>query len=116
GRRPRGAAAPRARPPGVPCHCGPGGPPPTRTGADMGVQLRVDPVACAGHGACAELLPELISRDEWGYPIVAGQPVPRGLRREARPAVPRRPAPAPAPPPGAGGAPLPPRSARTAAG
>jgi len=53
----------------------------------MGVQLRVDPVACTGHGACAELLPELIARDEWGYPIVAGQPVPRGLRREARRAV-----------------------------
>ena len=53
----------------------------------MGVQLRVDPVACAGHGACAELLPELITLDEWGYPIVADQPVPRGLRREARRAL-----------------------------
>ncbi len=53
----------------------------------MGKQLRVDPVACAGHGACAELLPELITLDEWGYPIVADQPVPRGLQREARRAV-----------------------------
>ncbi len=50
----------------------------------MGKQLRVDPVACAGHGACAELLPELITLDEWGYPIVSDQPVPRGLQREAR--------------------------------
>ena len=49
--------------------------------------LRVNPVACAGHGACAELLPELITRDEWGYPIVADRPVPHGLRREARRAM-----------------------------
>ena len=50
-------------------------------------QLRVDPVACSGHGACAELLPELITLDEWGYPVVADRPVPRGLHREARRAV-----------------------------
>jgi len=53
----------------------------------MEERLRVNPVACAGHGACAELLPELITLDEWGYPIAADQPVPRGLRREARRAV-----------------------------
>jgi ferredoxin len=53
----------------------------------MGKRLRVNPVACAGHGACAELLPELITRDEWGYPMVADQPVPRELQREARRAV-----------------------------
>jgi ferredoxin len=53
----------------------------------MNKRLRVDPVACAGHGACAELLPELITLDEWGYPIVADRPVPRGLRHEARHAV-----------------------------
>jgi ferredoxin len=53
----------------------------------MAKRLQVNPVACAGHGACAELLPELIALDEWGYPIVADQPVPRGLEREARRAV-----------------------------
>jgi ferredoxin len=47
-------------------------------------RLRVNPVACAGHGACAELLPELITLDEWGYPIVADKPVPHGLAREGR--------------------------------
>ena len=41
-----------------------------------GIRLRVNPVACAGHGACAELLPELISLDEWGYPIVADTTLP----------------------------------------
>ena len=33
-------------------------------------QMRVDWPACKGHGVCAELLPEVISLDEWGYPIV----------------------------------------------
>jgi ferredoxin len=32
--------------------------------------LRVNPIACTGHGVCAELLPELIVLDPWGYPIV----------------------------------------------
>jgi ferredoxin len=32
--------------------------------------LRVNPIACTGHGVCAELLPELIGIDPWGYPIV----------------------------------------------
>jgi ferredoxin len=33
-------------------------------------QLRVDWPACKGHGLCAEILPEVVSLDEWGYPIV----------------------------------------------
>ena len=49
--------------------------------------LRLNPVACAGHGACAELLPEVISLDEWGYPVLAPGPVPAGLARRARRAV-----------------------------
>ncbi|MDR0342615.1 MAG: ferredoxin [Nocardiopsaceae bacterium] len=53
----------------------------------MGRKLRVDPIACAGHGVCAELLPELISLDEWGYPILADGPVPQRLERLARRAV-----------------------------
>jgi ferredoxin len=32
--------------------------------------LRVNPIACTGHGVCAELLPELIELDPWGFPIV----------------------------------------------
>jgi ferredoxin len=53
----------------------------------MGKQLRVDPTACAGHGLCAELAPELVTLDEWGYPIVTERLVPRGLNRTARRAV-----------------------------
>jgi ferredoxin len=37
-----------------------------------GDQMRVDWPACKAHGVCAELLPEIISLDEWGYPIVHG--------------------------------------------
>jgi ferredoxin len=49
--------------------------------------LRVNPIACSGHGLCAELLPELISLDEWGYPVLADREVPPRLAREARRAV-----------------------------
>jgi ferredoxin len=53
----------------------------------MGKQLRVNPIACSAHGLCAELLPELITLDEWGYPILPREPVPRRLERHARRAV-----------------------------
>jgi ferredoxin len=53
----------------------------------MADTLRVNPIACSGHGVCAELLPELIELDEWGYPIVDSRPVPPALDPEARRAV-----------------------------
>lgn len=49
--------------------------------------LRVDWTKCVANGACAELLPELIQLDEWGYPVVDGDPLPPVLEREARSAV-----------------------------
>jgi ferredoxin len=49
--------------------------------------LRVDPIACEGHGLCAELFPERIELDEWGYPIVAGESVPPELLKHARRAI-----------------------------
>jgi methionine sulfoxide reductase heme-binding subunit len=49
--------------------------------------LRVNPIACSGHGLCAELLPELITLDRWGYPMLADQPVPAWLTRRATRAV-----------------------------
>ncbi len=33
-------------------------------------RLVVDPIRCEGHGLCAELVPERITLDDWGYPIV----------------------------------------------
>jgi ferredoxin len=53
----------------------------------MPESLRVNPINCTGHGVCAELLPELISLDEWGYPIIDPHPVPPPLDRAARRAV-----------------------------
>lgn len=50
-------------------------------------RLRLDPVACAGFGLCAELLPELITLDEWNYPVLQPGAVPPGLLRHARRAV-----------------------------
>jgi ferredoxin len=51
------------------------------------VRLRVDPVACEAHGLCAELLPELIELDEWGYPVIVDAEVPASLEPLARRAV-----------------------------
>ena len=42
----------------------------------MSHQLRVNPIACTGHGVCAELLPEIIELDPWGYPILRSATVP----------------------------------------
>ena len=53
----------------------------------MAETLRVNPIDCTGHGVCAELLPELVSLDEWGYPLVDPRPVPPALDRDARRAV-----------------------------
>ena len=53
----------------------------------MSDRIRVNPIACQGHGLCAELFPERIRLDDWGYPIVDPEPIPRGLRRHARRAV-----------------------------
>jgi ferredoxin len=55
------------------------------------MKLRVDPIMCDGHGMCAELLPELIRLDDWGYPILDVAEVPaelEGLARRAADACP----------------------------
>jgi ferredoxin len=53
----------------------------------MSQHLRVNPIACEAHGMCAELLPELIELDDWGYPIIDDRPVPDELSALARRAV-----------------------------
>jgi ferredoxin len=49
--------------------------------------LDVDRIRCDGYGMCAELLPELIALDDWGYPIVRPGGVPEDLRGLAGRAV-----------------------------
>ncbi len=51
------------------------------------LMLRIDRIACDGRGTCAELLPELIALDDWGYPIIADGTVPRNLESLAHAAV-----------------------------
>jgi ferredoxin len=49
----------------------------------MSHRLRVNPIACEAHGMCAELLPERITLDEWGYPLIDGEPLQRGQLENA---------------------------------
>jgi ferredoxin len=50
-------------------------------------RLQVNPITCEGHGLCAELLPELIRLDDWGYPIIDRTEVSPELEDLARRAV-----------------------------
>ena len=50
-------------------------------------RLAIDRIRCDGHGMCAELLPELIELDDWGYPILRSASVPADLEALARRAV-----------------------------
>jgi len=50
----------------------------------MSLRLKVNPIACEAHGMCAELLPERIVLDEWGYPILDGRPLPVELTAMAK--------------------------------
>jgi len=50
------------------------------------MKLRIDMTACEGRELCAELLPELISLDDWGFPIISSQ-IPVELEDYAREAV-----------------------------
>ncbi|HEV2591357.1 MAG TPA: ferredoxin [Gaiellaceae bacterium] len=49
-------------------------------------ELHLDPIACDGHGLCAELFPEGITLDDWGFPIIEGA-VPPALEKQAQRAV-----------------------------
>jgi len=50
----------------------------------MSHRLRLNPIACEAHGMCAELLPERITLDEWGYPLLDDEPLPGPLLEHAR--------------------------------
>ena len=77
--RPR-ARRPRARPvPRLPAGAD--------AGAAVNPHLHIDPIACDGRGLCAELFPEWIALDDWGYPIVDHGPIPEQLLVHARRAV-----------------------------
>ncbi len=48
------------------------------------MRIRVNPIDCAAHGLCAEILPEWVGIDEWGYPILDGEELPTQLVGHAR--------------------------------
>ncbi len=50
----------------------------------MAQALRLDPIRCDGYGICAVHLPERITLDEWGYPVIEPGPVPERLLSRAR--------------------------------
>jgi ferredoxin len=50
-------------------------------------RLHANMIECDGHGLCAEVVPELIGLDEWGYPVIAPDPVPDNLVKHAKRAV-----------------------------
>ena len=52
-----------------------------------GARLRADPIACDGRGLCAEVLPEVITLDDWGFPIITDEEIPAGLMAAADEAV-----------------------------
>ena len=49
--------------------------------------VTIDRIKCDGHGLCAELLPELVRLDDWGYPIISPGPIPQPLQAHAQRAV-----------------------------
>jgi ferredoxin len=59
-----------------------------RIGRMKDLRITINPVACDAYGYCAEILPEMIGLDEWGYPIIRDGPLDRDLvalaRRAAR--------------------------------
>jgi ferredoxin len=50
-------------------------------------RIAIDRIRCDGRGHCAELLPELLRLDDWGYPIIATGPIPDHLQSHAQRAV-----------------------------
>jgi ferredoxin len=53
----------------------------------MQFELVVDRIKCDGRGLCAEILPERIRLDSWGYPIIAPGRIPEHLMGLAQRAV-----------------------------
>jgi ferredoxin len=51
------------------------------------MRIVLNPAECDGFGFCSEIVPDLITLDEWGFPVVVPGPFPAHLDRAARQAV-----------------------------
>ena len=59
-------------------------------GPATAASLHIDWTACDGRGLCMELVPELLSRDDWGFPVLRvprRTPIPLQLLDAAEDAV-----------------------------
>ena len=43
------------------------------------MRITINPAICDGFGYCAEMLPEVLSLDEWGFPIIGEGEIPEQL-------------------------------------
>ena len=48
------------------------------------LEMWIDRTKCDGHRLCAELFPEMIRLDDWGYPIIAPGAIPGVLMSHAQ--------------------------------
>jgi ferredoxin len=53
----------------------------------VAIRITINPVLCDAYGYCAELVPEAITLDEWGYPIIGDRPLPAELAALAKKAA-----------------------------
>jgi ferredoxin len=50
-------------------------------------KVEIDWTRCDGHGLCGTLLPDDITLDEWGFPVLRGRRITAGEVTNARRAV-----------------------------
>ena len=55
--------------------------------ATSGPRLLLNPIKCEAHGLCIQALPEMLTADPWGYPVLADAPIPPHLLAHASRAV-----------------------------
>lgn len=48
------------------------------------MKLQLDPTHCDGTGVCAQILPEIVRLDEWGFPVMGLQHDETGFERDRR--------------------------------
>ena len=78
------SAARARKPPRAPPQQAPPRQPPPAANRAGRLRLRINPITCDGHGLCAELLPELLTVDDWGYPAPVVTEVPAELESHAQ--------------------------------
>jgi ferredoxin len=49
--------------------------------------IEIDWTRCDGHGLCAQLLPDRIALDDWGFPVISSAPVRADERVHVRRAI-----------------------------